>query len=47
VSAHGPLTGEWVGYRRETLPKVRRCLRAGNDPAGNGEREPDDARAIP
>lgn len=29
-------------------PKVRRCLRAGNNPLGDGEREPEyDARAAP
>lgn len=42
------LMEEWVGYRRAAPPKVRRCLRAGNNPLGNGEREPEyDARGAP
>jgi hypothetical protein len=42
------LTEGRVGYRRMSTPKVRRCLRAGNNPLGNGEREPEyDARLPP
>lgn len=42
----GPVE-EWVGYRRTTPPKVRRCLRARNNASVTESGSPSTTRALP